>query len=926
MDQSNLNLFGNGAIPQEDIKKELIESPDLIEEEVGKLDNVPDGFIEIAVFQVNYTLTEEMGTEKPIIHVFGRTANDEAKHVRVHGFRPYLYALKETFERKNIESIPGITGWEEENENGDFYMGIHGERLVKIYGQTPRDVGKFREEFDNYEADILFPNRFLIDKHIESGIRIPEKKYDDGSLDVDYEEVVATEVIGKLRINTFDIEVEDRNGFPEDGKEPILCIAGHDSYSNEYSVWIHGCEDNKKSVTDSVLGHELMDSDSSIKINIFDSEEEMIEAFVDYIEETNPDILTGWNFVDFDMTYFIARMKKLNKNTELRIDFNRFSRINEIWENKWRGPNVKGRIIFDLLYAYKRTNFSQLESYRLDAVAMAELGVGKERYVGTIGNLWETDPSQLLKYNIKDVELCVGIDSKHNIIQFWKEVAEFVGCKLADATTPGDAVDMLVLHRVHGKFVLPTKKRAKSEDYEGGQVLTPTKGVREMVAVLDLKSLYPMCMVTLNASPETRVDSGYEGEVYRAPNGQIFCKEPVGIIREMVDDLLKEREAKKNLREQYGRDTIEYDRFDRQQAAVKVIMNSLYGVLGWERFRLYDKDMADAVTATGREVIQHTQKIASELGYNVAYGDTDSIMLELKKIEEIPESNAGHSEEELKKKAIETAFEVQGKINDSYGEFAQRVLNAENHKFEIEFEKLYRRFFQTGRKKRYAGHIIWKEGRDVDDVDIVGFEYRRSDNSAVTRTTQQVIIENIVRGEPLDEVRKYIKNVIKDFENSSLELEDIGIPGGIGKKLKEYESAPAHIRGARYANVVLGTNFGKGSKPKRVYLKRVDSAFFENFKEENPEMFPKGGAITEDHRGLTSEQLERVKIFTEFQLKQDVIAFEFGDQIPDSFDIDWELMLEKDIKGPIERIIEGMEISWEEIRSGQEQTGLAQFM
>ena len=52
-------------------------------------------------------------------------------------------------------------------------MGIKGEQLVKIYGQTPRDVGKFREEFDHYEADILFPNRFLIDKGIESGIRIP---------------------------------------------------------------------------------------------------------------------------------------------------------------------------------------------------------------------------------------------------------------------------------------------------------------------------------------------------------------------------------------------------------------------------------------------------------------------------------------------------------------------------------------------------------------------------------------------------------------------------------------------------------------------------------------------------------------------------------------------------------------------------------
>ena len=916
MGQSNLNFFGEEIETEKNVGGKPRVDP--IETNGSKT----DGFVELAVFQVDYTLKKIGEVEKPIIHVFGRTIENKTEHVQVHGFRPYLYTLESSFNREVAEGIPGVTGWERENENKQPYVGIKGERLVKIYGQTPRDVGKFREEFDHHEADILFPNRFLIDKGIESGIKIPEKRTPDGTLEVSHEDVFAADVSSDLRINTFDIEVEDRNGFPENGEETILCISSHDSYTNEYTAWIYGCDKSKIDVEE----HKLIDENSSIETYVFETEEEMLEAFMDYIDDTDPDVLTGWNFVDFDISYFVARLKRLSKNTKLAIDFNRLSRINEVWENNWRGPNIKGRIAFDLLYAYKRTNFSELESYRLDAVAMTELGIGKERYIGTIGALWENDPSQLLKYNIRDVELCVGIDRKQRIIQFWKEVAVFVGCKLEDATTPGDAVDMLVLHRVCGKFVLPSKRRAQSEYYEGGQVLTPTKGVREMVAVLDLKSLYPMCMVTLNASPETKVEEQYEGEIYRAPNGQMFRREPIGIIREMVDDLLKEREAKKEQREKYDRETIEYDRFDRQQAAVKVIMNSLYGVLGWERFRLYDKDMADAITSTGREVIRHTQKVANELGYTVAYGDTDSIMLELKSQEGNFQILEGVEEDLLKKKALEIAFEIQGKINESYGDFAKEKLNADSHRFEIEFEKLYRRFFQTGRKKRYAGHIIWKEGKDVDIVDIVGFEYRRSDNSPITRVTQQVVIEKIVRGKSLDEVKKYIQKVIKDFEKGNLSIEEIGIPGGIGKKLKEYETEPAHIRGAKYSNAVLGTNFNRGSKPKRVYLKRVDSVFFENFKEENPDIFPSEGMITEDHRGLTAEQREKRKTFTEFQIKQDVISFEFADQIPDSFSVDWELMLEKDIKGPIERILEGIDMSWEEIRSGQEQTGLEQYM
>ena len=269
-----------------------------------------DGFVEIAVFQVNYTLKRIGDVEKPIIHVFGRTIENKAERVQVHGFRPYLYTLESSFNRDVAEGIPGVTGWERENEKGQSYVGIKGEKLVKIYGQTPRDVGKFREEFDHYEADILFPNRFLIDKGIESGIRIPEKRTPDGTLEVSYEDVVAVNVSSSLRINTFDIEVEDRNGFPENGEETILCISSHDSYTNEYTAWIHGCDEKKVDVRD----HKLIDDDSSIETYVFETEEEMLEAFMDYIDESDPDVLTGWNFVDFDISYFVARLKKLSKS------------------------------------------------------------------------------------------------------------------------------------------------------------------------------------------------------------------------------------------------------------------------------------------------------------------------------------------------------------------------------------------------------------------------------------------------------------------------------------------------------------------------------------------------------------------------------------------------------------------------------------
>jgi DNA polymerase elongation subunit (family B) len=408
-----------------------------------------------------------------------------------------------------------------------------------------------------------------------------------------------------------------------------------------------------------------------------------------------------------------------------------------------------------------------------------------------------------------------------------------------------------------------------------------------------------MSMVTINASPETKVDPDeYDGETYRTPTGVHFRKEPDGIIREMVNELLDEREEKKALRNEHDPGTEAYEQYDRQQGAVKVLMNSLYGVFGWDRFRLYDREMSAGVTSTNREVIAFTADVTSELNREVTYGDTDSVMLSLGDLS--------------KEKAIETSFEIADHINERYDDFAREELNADSHRFEIEFEKLYRRFFQAGKKKRYAGHIIWKEGKDVDDIDITGFEYKRSDIAGITKEVQQNVIETIVTGDDIDEdmeeVKEYLVDVIARVLDGDMDLDEIGIPGGIGKKLDAYDTPTAQVRGAKYANLMLGTNFGSGSKPKRLYIEKVHPDFW---------------ARMEEEEGLDPQ---RDHLYGEFKRDPDVICFEYADQVPDEFEVDWEKMLDKTLKGPIERVIEALGMSWEEVKTGQEQTGLGSFM
>ncbi|MFC6904607.1 DNA-directed DNA polymerase [Halalkalicoccus tibetensis] len=847
-----------------------------------------EGTIDLGVTQVNYTVEETSDGERPVMHVFGRDDAGESHHVRIYEFRPYFYAPTATLTDEDL-SDSRITGHEE------GYQSIRGEELTKIFGQTPRDVGNMRDRFDHYEADILFPNRLLIDKGINSGIRVPDRRDDDGSVRAHHEEIEAVEAEADLRVHNFDLEVDDRSGFPEEGEEPIVCLTSHDSTREEYIGWLYIAPESDGTSPSELPEYAPIAEGTEIDIRAFESEEAMLDAYVSYIEGTDPDVLTGWNVDDFDAPYLIDRLERLDGGTDYDLSKERLSRVDEVWRSDWQGPNIKGRVVFDLLYAYKRTQFSELDSYRLDAVAETELGVGKERYTGDIGDLWEQNPERLLEYNVRDVELCVEIDARQGIIPFWDEVRTFVGCKLEDAPTPGDTVDMYVLHKVHGEFALPSKGRVESEDYEGGAVFDPITGVKENVTVLDLKSLYPMCMVTINASPETKAGPDYEGETYRAPNGMEFKREPDGIIRSMVDELLTERDRKKSRRAEHSPGSGEYERFDRQQGAVKVIMNSLYGVLGWERFRLYDKDVAGAVTATGREVIEFTEESANELGYTVTYGDTDSIMLEL----------GGDVDKES---ALEQSFEIEEHINASYDEFAREALGAEDHRFQIEFEKLYRRFFQAGRKKRYAGHIVWKEGKDVDDIDITGFEYKRSDIAPITKEVQKDVIEMIVHGEDLEEVKSYVHDVIVDFQKGEIDLERIAVPGGIGKRLDAYDTDTAQVRGAKYANLLLGTNFTRGSKPKRLYLKKVHPKFFRRMEEEE---------------GFDPQ---RDPLYGEFKRDPDVICFEYEDQLPEEFEVDWEKMLEKTLKGPISRVLEALDVSWDEVKSGQQQTGLGSFM
>lgn len=816
---------------------------------------------DVDIKKLDYTIEEREGFKTEVMNIIGRDADDNRVHVTNDEVNSYFYVPKDQFDLQ-LQNDDRVMKF----EHG--HTSIRGDEMTKVYTYIPSQVPQLREGYDHYEADILFPNRFSLDTGIYGGMEIPDDQANNTLSDVPLSEIEQTDFDSSTRIMFCDIEVDDSDGFPDEseGKKEIVCLSFYDNFTDEYYIYLYRDDEPDVDIDTEYI-------DDAI-VEVFGSEVDMLKKFAEDINDILPDVMAGWNFKKFDAMYLISRYERLSE-----LDEDMLSPLGQAYNDGWYGGKIKGLSVFDMLKAYKQFKFTELDSYSLEDVARDELGVGKlEGGEHKIYDLWKNDVNKLLEYNLRDVYLTVELEESQGIIQFYEEVANFVGGRLSEVVDYSKAADIYVLRMVNGMFAVPSSKTVSSnadgEKFEGAEVFDPATELKDMVSVLDLKSLYPMSMKTINAGPRTKDP---DGEI-TAPNGVSFTKDKKSVISDIIDNLLEERDEKKRLRSQHDPSTNEYVKFDLQQQAVKVIMNTLYGILGWDRFRLYDEDVAAAVTATGREIIKFTEQEVNTLGYDVIYGDTDSVMLEFDDADNIRE-------------VVALGYDIEEHINDRYDDFALEELNVREHYFEIEFEKVYRRFMQAGKKKRYAGHIIWKEGEEVDKIDIVGLEVQRSDYSTKAKELMENMINDILMGADKSDVSKLVRDEIKKIKNLEYDLDEIGIPGGIGQAFHKYDNKTKHVRGAEYANENFNEEIQPGDKPKGLYVERMAGDY------------PQPPQLTDSA----------------------FICWMNEANVPDGVVYDWDKYLEIQIDGPLSRIIECTEWMWGEIKTGREQSGINNF-
>jgi len=340
-----------------------------------------------------------------------------------------------------------------------------------------------------------------------------------------------------------------------------------------------------------------------------------------------------------------------------------------------------------------------------------------------------------------------------------------------------------------------------------------------------------------------------------------------------MQGLIAERERLKTSMYKFKVGSDDYEVLYTHQFAIKFFICSMYGYCGFSGARLYDMRLANAITWVGRTLINHSAKIARELGYDAMYGDTDSIFVS------IPE--------ELD--YVEVGFDIEKALNNSYVWLATNQLGIEQHdKLQIKFEKVFSPFFMKG-KKNYAGILIWEEGHEAYIIKVVGMAPKRSDNSRLTRKLVKDVLTKLLEKDKKG-AKELVLVAVDKFERS--ELIDIGIPKGIQKQLNAYKANTPWVRGSKFANAYFGMRLQAGSKPKLFYMARAVKGY------------PYSDAIA----------IELLDRFLRTVQEQD-----FRDAI------DWDKMSDKCIRMKVEPILNSVGMDWMEVVHGTKQTTLFDF-
>jgi DNA polymerase elongation subunit (family B) len=243
---------------------------------------------------------------------------------------------------------------------------------------------------------------------------------------------------------------------------------------------------------------------------LFRSEIEMFETFFTLIDDA--DILTGWNSEGFDIPYLVNRVTRIMSKDDTR----KFCLLNQLpkvrtyerYGKEEQTYDLVGRIHMDYLQLYKKYNYESRHSYSLDAIGEMEVGETKTPYEGTLDQLYNKDFKEFIRYNRQDTMLVVKIHNKLKFLELANQLAHENTVLLPTVMGSVAMIEMAIINESHARgMIVPDKKRSSSDEMAaaGAYVAEPKAGLHKWVGAIDINSLYPSTIRSLNMAPETIV-------------------------------------------------------------------------------------------------------------------------------------------------------------------------------------------------------------------------------------------------------------------------------------------------------------------------------------------------------------------------------------------------------------------------------------
>jgi DNA polymerase-2 len=493
-----------------------------------------------------------------------------------------------------------------------------------------------------------------------------------------------------------------------------------------------------------------------------DSEKSLLAAFTGDIMRLDPDVLTGWNFLDFDFRVLAERAEKcrvpfsLGRSGEAAKFFPGDSvpggDEGEAWGYRRRSAAalVPGRQVIDALRIVRLGvwggglgEFPSFRDFTLENAAQAVLGEGKsvaltgDEKIAELDRLYAEEPETLARYCAKDAELVLRILGKTGLFRLTLERATATGVFLDKAWTSVAAFERIYgMELARRNIAPPVPVQAAVSGAAGGTILESESGLFRNVAVFDFRSLYPTIIRTFNIDPLAHARAGNGGAgLIAAPNGAVFSREP-GILPALIADYFAaRREALKN--------------GDGTAASVyKILMNSFYGVLGTPACRYGRTELAGAITSFAKKWLHLSRDWFREQGLRVLYGDTDSLFVET------PLDDGAAFRE-----FSECCRGLAERLNLFLAERIRAEYGLESF-LELRFEKACRRLIipplrnargmdaqgteTRGRAKGYGILALGEDGAVTTEVK--GMEAIRSDATPLARRLQVELLDMVFRG------------------------------------------------------------------------------------------------------------------------------------------------------------------------------------